>query len=76
MNEENVIEMPKASSWKDRVKKILANRKVQIGATIVITAVVSAVIARSEIFQPKYTIDDVGEIVNDVIQDMIDYPIT
>lgn len=69
---ENVIEMSKTSSWKDRVKKILANRKVQIGATIVVTAVVSAVIARSEMFQPRFTVDQIGDMVDDVFKDMND----
>lgn len=67
MNKDN--DTPGRPSMKDRVKKVASNRKVQLGATIAVTAVVTTVLARSSLFETKYTLDEVGEIVNDVLAD-------
>lgn len=65
---DNVIEMPKAS-LKDRVKNTFRNKKVQIGIAIAVTAVVTSLIARSELFETRYSLSDVEDIMNDVIKD-------
>ena len=48
MNE--IIEVPETSTWRNRVRNAFANNKVRIGIAIAITAVVSALVARSEMF--------------------------
>lgn len=50
-----------------KVKKIVTNRKVVYGATIAATAVVSALLARSELFASKLDLDDVVDTVADVV---------
>ena len=64
----NVTELNTPSKL-NKLKSIARNRKVQIGAVIAVTAVVSAVLARSEMFQTKFALDEVLEIGTDVVVD-------
>lgn len=50
-----------------KVKKIITSRKVLFGATIAATAVVSALLARSEMFASKFDFDDVVGAVSDSV---------
>lgn len=66
---DTVIELA-APSKLEKLKKIVKNRKVQVGATIVTTVVVTVLVLRSEVVGPRiYTLDEVTEVVNDVIAD-------
>lgn len=64
MNDET-NDMAATPSLKDRVKNVLANKKVQFGATIAITAVATALISRSDLFETKFSFDDVQTMMND-----------
>jgi len=56
MNE--VIEVSEASTWRNRVRNAFANNKVRIGIAIAITAVVSALVARSDMFATTTTTEE------------------
>lgn len=64
-----------AVSIKNRTLGVIQNRKVQIGITVVVTAVVTTLISRSRLFETKYTLDEVVDIVNEVLIDYVKYPI-
>jgi hypothetical protein len=64
-----INEKSETLTMKNRVKNVFANKKVQFGIAIAVTAVVSALIARSEIFQPRFTMDEVSQLVDDMLAD-------
>lgn len=69
MNEEFEVETPKPS-LKERVMNAATNRKVQIGLTVALTATATAALLLRGPFKSVYTLDEVGDVVNDVIKDM------
>jgi hypothetical protein len=64
---QEVIDITPKPSLKSRVKNAFANNKVRIGIAIAITAVVSACLARSEMFS---TSDSSTQDFIDVMPDM------
>ena len=64
MTDTNVTEV-QTNSKLGRLKNIARNRKVQFGFAIAVTAVASALIARSELFESRFSLQDVQDIVND-----------
>lgn len=64
MTDTNVTEVPTTSKL-GFLKNIVRNRKVQFGVAIAVTAVASALIARSDLFEKQFSLQDVQDIVAD-----------
>lgn len=63
----DIVDITKTPSKLNKLKNIVRSRKVQLGAAVVVTAVVTAVLARSELFQSADSMEELQEMALEVL---------